>query len=67
MKKITLFLSLALSLPLLFVNAQTHQHGSWCGTEISDAWMQAFYQRDKSHLLHKSGNLDEVVIPIVYH
>lgn len=42
------------------------QHSSWCGTHISDDWMQAFYQRDKTHLTHKS-NLPEVFIPIVYH
>jgi hypothetical protein len=43
------------------------QNASWCGTHISDEWMQAFYQRDKSHLTHKGGNLPEVAIPIVYH
>ncbi len=43
------------------------QHNSWCGTEISKEWMEAFYQRDKSHLTNKIGNYPDVHIPIVYH
>lgn len=50
-----------------FTSLQAQQGNNWCGTEITPEWMQAFYQRDKSHLQHKSGNLPETVIPITYH
>lgn len=65
MKKIILILS-SFSILSTSLLAQ-HSQGSWCGTEISQDWMEAFYQRDKSHLTNKSGNYPEVYIPIVYH
>lgn len=52
---------------LFFSSPLEAQNASWCGTEISQEWMEAFYQRDKAHLTHKAGNYPEVFIPIVYH
>ena len=43
------------------------QNTSWCGTQISNEWMQSFYNRNKDHLNHKGTNLNEVIIPITYH
>jgi len=56
-----------LGLILFITNPIQAQNTSWCGTEISQEWMDAFYQRDKSHLTHKAGIYPEVFIPIVYH
>lgn len=67
MKNLFILLAAIISFPLVS-NAQGHEHGSWCGTEISQEWMEAFYQRDKSHLNNnKLGNYPAVYIPIVYH
>ena len=62
--KYTLYL---LGFILFFSSPLQAQDASWCGTQISQEWMDAFYQRDKSHLTHKAGNYPEVFIPIVYH
>ncbi|MCB0509497.1 MAG: hypothetical protein KDC82_01955, partial [Bacteroidetes bacterium] len=62
MRKSVLFL-----LSVLLSTGAFSQNTSWCGTEISAEWMQAFYNRDKSHLTLKNGNYPEVVIPIEYH
>jgi len=62
MKKILLIAILAISSTTIFA-----QDAAWCGTEISDEWMQSFYNRNKDHLTHKATALDEVVIPITYH
>lgn len=59
MKKIFLSVFTIISIAL---NAQ---QSGWCGTQISKEWMDAFYQRDKSHLTHKS--LNPVTLPISYH
>lgn len=62
MKKILTFAIIAiLTLPVFA------QDASWCGTQISDEWMQAFYNRNTDHLKHKGTALNEVVIPITYH
>ncbi|MEZ4915496.1 MAG: T9SS type A sorting domain-containing protein [Chitinophagales bacterium] len=59
MKKVFLSVFTIISIAL---NAQ---QSGWCGTQISKEWMDAFYQRDKSHLTHKS--LNPVTLPISYH
>ncbi len=63
-----ILLAIFTTFPIL-TNAQYEhaQNASWCGTDISDEGMQAFYQRDKSHLNLKTGNYPTVYIPIVYH
>ncbi len=55
-------LTLVLSIVFFILNAQEN-----CGTYISEEGMQAFYQRDISHLYNnlKVGNI--VDIPITYH
>lgn len=45
--------------------SQEHVHGAWCGTEISNEWMQEFYQRDQNHLNRRS--LERREVPIIYH
>lgn len=69
MQKLLLLITVFLSSNFLFSQTNSeHNHASntWCGTEISNEWMEAFYQRDKSHLLQKS-NLQRKEIPIIYH
>lgn len=50
---------------VLLIFTLNAQETNWCGTQISKEWMDAFYQRDKSHLTHKS--LNPVTLPISYH
>lgn len=70
MQKLLLLITVFLSSNFLFSQADSeHNHASntWCGTEISPEWMEAFYQRDKSHLNNQQKNLDRKEIPIIYH
>jgi hypothetical protein len=64
MQKIILLLFVVLSLN---VSAQHHEHGAWCGTEISKEWIEWFYHRDKSHLEPGRRNLERKELPIIYH
>jgi hypothetical protein len=66
MRNIFILLAIILTLPSS-IQAQQQEHESWCGTEISAEWMEAFYQRDKSHLTNKIGTYPAVNIPIIYH
>lgn len=50
------------TLTLILANAQ---QPNWCGTQISQEWMEEFYKRDISHLTHKS--LNPVYLPITYY
>ena len=68
MRYFYILLAILTTFPILTQAQHEHaQNGGWCGTEISDEGMQAFYQRDKSHLNRKTGNYPTVYIPIVYH